>query len=117
MLCNARFDTDTNNFIQLKGLFKGTGNRFKICLLYVNEGNSFVMYNNMNWELRSHVTCKEINVTNYLKCNICDHKETYNGKRVGNYLVGFRSRFNHMLVIAGQVLPLVNFPYTYITVP
>ena len=48
----------------------------------------------MKWELRSHVTCKEINVIYCLKCNMCYHKETYNGKTVGNYVVGFRSWFN-----------------------
>ena len=47
LLSKARFNTDTNNFIQLKGLFKCTDKRCKICLLYVNEGNSFVMSNNM----------------------------------------------------------------------
>ena len=94
MLCNARFNTETNNFIQLKGLFKCTDNRCKICLLYVNEGNIFVMYNNMKWELRSHVTYWDVNVMYYLKCNMCDHKGRYIGKTVGNYVVGFKSRIN-----------------------
>ena len=61
-LPKSRFSNDTNNFIQLKELFKCTDKRFKICLLYVNEGNSFVMSNNMKWELRSHVTCRECNI-------------------------------------------------------
>ena len=73
LLSKARFNTDTNNFIQLKGLFKCTDKRCKICLLYVNEGNSFVMSNNMRWELRSHVTCRDINVIYYLKCNMCKY--------------------------------------------
>ena len=85
------------------------------CLLYVNEGNSFVMFNNMRWELCSHVTCRDINVIYYLKCNMCDHKETCIGKTSGDNVVGFKSRIS-ILVIVEQVFPLVNFPYTYITV-
>ena len=46
-------------------------------LLYVNEDNSFVMSNNMRWELRSHVTCRDMNVIYYLEYNICEHKVTY----------------------------------------
>ena len=75
VLSNARFNTDTN--IQPKGLFKRTDKRCKICLLYINEGNNFVMYNNMRWEFRSHLICRGINVIYYLKCNMCDHKETF----------------------------------------
>ena len=29
-----------------------------------------------------------------LKCNMCDHKETYIGKTVGNNGVGFKDRIN-----------------------
>ena len=48
----------------------------------------------MRWELCSHATCKEINVIYYLKCSMCDHKETYNWKTVGSNVVGSKSRFN-----------------------
>ena len=78
LFSKARLNTDTNNFIQLKRLFKCTDKRCKICFLYVNEGNSFVMSNNMRWELRSHVTCRDIDIINYLECIMCDHKEMYN---------------------------------------
>ena len=44
--------------------------------------------------LHSHVTCRDINVIYYLKCNMCDHKETYIGKTVSNNAVGFKSRIN-----------------------
>ena len=94
-LSNARFNTDTNNFMQPNGLFKGTDKRYKIFSLYVNEGNSFVMCNNnMTWELRSHVTCRDINVIYYSKCNMCHHKETYIGKTAGDNVVGFKSRIS-----------------------
>ena len=64
-----------------KRIFKCTDKR--CCSLYVNEGNSFVMSNNMRWGLRSNEICRDINVIYYLKCNMCDHKETYIGKTVG----------------------------------
>ena len=48
----------------------------------------------MRWELRSHVTCRDINEIYYLKCNICDHKETYIGKTVDNNVVGCKSKIN-----------------------
>ena len=116
LLSKARFNTDTNNFIQLKGLFKCTDKRFKICLLYLNEGNSFVMSNIMRWELHSHVTCRDIDVIYYLKCNMCDHKETYIGKWLAIMLFVLKAELISILVIVEQLLPLVNFPYTYITV-
>ena len=54
----------------------------------MNEGNSFVMSNNMRWGLRSHVTFRDKNVIYYLKCNMCEHKETCIGKTVGD-VIGF----------------------------
>ena len=94
LLSKAIFNTDTNNFIQPKGLFKCTDKRCKIYSLYVNEDNSFVMSNNMRWELRSHVTYRDINVIYYLKCSMCDHKEMYAGKTVGDNVVAFECRIN-----------------------
>ena len=48
------------------------------------------MSNNMRWELRSHVTYRDVNVIYYLKCNMCDCKETHFGKTVGDNVVGFK---------------------------
>ena len=42
----------------------------------------------------SRVICRDINVIYYLKCSICDHKETYIGKLVGKNVVGFIGRIN-----------------------
>ena len=50
----ARFNTGTNNFIQLKGLFKCAGKRCKICSLCVGKDNSFVVSNN---EMGTTFTC------------------------------------------------------------
>ena len=75
------------------------------------------MSNNMRWELRSQVTCRDINVIYYLKCNMRDHKETHIGKRLVIMLLVLKAELICILVIVEQVLPLVNFPHTYITVP
>ena len=113
MLSKVRFNTDTNIFIQLKGLFKYTDKRFKICLLHVNEDNSLVMTNNVKWELRSHVTCRDINV-NVICVTI---KKCILEKRLVIRLLVLKAESISTLVIEEQVFPLVNFPYTYITVP
>ena len=79
LLIRAKFDTKINNFGQQNGLFK--------CLtLYIVEGHNF----GMRWELRSHVTCRSINIIYYLKCNKCSKKETYTG-RTGANIAGFKS--------------------------
>ena len=44
--------------------------------------------------MRSHATCKSINMIYYLKCNICKQKETYIGKNAGDNIIGFKSRMN-----------------------
>ena len=113
LLSKVRFNTDTNIFIQLKGLFKYTDKRFKICLLHVNEDNSLVMTNNVKWELRSHVTCRDINV-NVICVTI---KKCILEKRLVIRLLVLKAESISTLVIEEQVFPLVNFPYTYITVP
>ena len=54
----------------------------------------------MRWELRSHITRRDINVIYYLKCNyymllkMCDHKEAHTGKAVGDNVFGFKSRIS-----------------------
>ena len=48
---------------------------------------------------------------------MCDHKEMYIVKTVCDDVVGVKVELISILVIVEQVLPLVNFRYTYITVP
>ena len=68
--------------------------RCKICSMYILEGHSFIMSNNMRWDLRSHVNCRSINIIYYLKWNMCKKKETYVGKTVGDNIVRFISKMN-----------------------
>ena len=67
--------------------------RCKNFSLYIVEGHNFIMSNNMRWELRSHVTCRSINII-YLKFSMCKKKVTYIGKTVGDNSVGVKSRMN-----------------------
>ena len=68
--------------------------RDKRCSMYILEGHSLIMSNNMKWELRSHVTCRSINIIYYLKWNMCKKKETYVRKTVGDKIVRFKSKMN-----------------------
>ena len=99
LLSKARFNTDINNVIQLKALFKCTDKRWTICVLYVNKGNSF---NNLRWELRSHVTSNDINVIYYSKCVYW--------KNGWQYVVGFKSRINQRISDCRTGISTGKFP-------
>ena len=115
LLSKARFNTDTNNFIQPKGLFKCTDKGCKICSLYVSEDNSLVISNNMSWKLCSRVTCRDINVIYYLICVTI--KKLMLEKRLALMLLVLKAESISTLMIVEQVFPHVNFPYTYTIVP
>ena len=113
LLHEATFDSDTNNLIRSKGIFKWTDNPCKICLFYVNGDSSFVMSNNVRQEPRLHpLTCRDINVISYLKCNMCHHKETHIRKTVGDNFVGFKSRIKQHISDCGTDISTCKFPYT-----
>ena len=69
-----------------------------------------VMSNNMRWELLSHVTCRDISLIYYLKCNMCDHKETYIRKTVGDNVVGLKSRTNQHISDCRTCYSTSKFP-------
>ena len=64
----------------------------------------------MRWELRSHVTYRDINVKYHLKYNMYDYKETYNGKTVGDNVVGFKSRINQHISDCRKGISNCKFP-------
>ena len=68
------------------------------------------MSNNMRWKLGSDVTCRDINVIYDLKCNMCDHKETYMVKTVGENVVGFKSRINQDISDCRTDITIWKFP-------
>ena len=91
LLTRARFNTEINAFRQQNGFFKCIYKRCKICSLYITERHSFIMLNNMRWELRSHFTYRSVNIIYCFKCNMSKKKESYIGKSVGDTIVGFIS--------------------------
>ena len=82
--------------IVTNGIFKCQDARCKLCRLYIVECDSFIMSNNEQWEIRSHITCNSENVIYYLKCASCQFTETYIGKtvemrsRMNNHITGCR---------------------------
>ena len=102
--------TEIYAFGKQNGLFKCIDKRCKICSLYIVEGHNFIMSNNMRWELRSHVTCRSINIIYYLRCNMCEKKETYIGKTVGDNIVGFKSKMNQHISDSSTGVSTCKFP-------
>ena len=80
----------------LPKVVKCSDKRCKICKLYIQDDISFKMSNGKIWELRCEVGCNTPNIIYYLKCNFCDHYETYSGKtddtrlRLNNHISGCR---------------------------
>ena len=99
-----------NAFGQQNGHFKCIDKRCKICSLYIIEGHSFIMSNNMRWELRLHVTCRSINIIYYLKYNMCKKKEIYIGKTVGDNIVEFKSRMDQHISDSRTGVSTFEFP-------
>ena len=92
-LSNAGFicnDKNSNN-----GLYKCSDNRCKICSLYVQACNSFVVANGDTWEIKCHLHCNSLNIIYHLLCNGCNY-ESYTGKtddtreRTNNHITGCR---------------------------
>ena len=94
LLTRGRFNTEINVFGKQNVLFKCIDKRCQICSLYSVEGHNFIILNNMRWELRSHVTCRSINIFYYLKYNMCKKKESYIRKTDGDNIAGLKSRMN-----------------------
>ena len=66
------------------------------------------MPNNMRWELRSYVFCKDINIIYYLKCNV--YKKAYIGKMARNNFVDFKIRINQHISHFRTGISICNFP-------
>jgi hypothetical protein len=83
--------TNANEDDTLKptGLHKCSHPRCKICLLYIQEGDSFVTANGTTWIVRCYADCKSRNVLYYLKCCFCNGDTSYTGKTDN-----FRNRTN-----------------------
>ena len=110
LLNRAKFNTEINIFGQQNGLFKCIDKDWKIFSLYIAEGHSFIMSNNVRWELRPCVPCRLINLIYYLKCNMCKKKETFIRWTVGDNIVGFKSRMKQHISDSRMGVSTCKFP-------
>ena len=78
-----------------QGLFKCQDIRCKLCQLYIQEGDRFIMSNNQEWIIKCKITCRSANVIYYLKCINCN--TSYIGKtnnlrlRMNNHISSCKS--------------------------
>ena len=61
---------------------------------YVHEINKFIMSNDQILEIRSEIDCHSVNDIYYLKCKMCNEKETYIEKTLGHNTKGFKVTTN-----------------------
>ena len=52
------------------------------------------MSNGQVWEIQREIDCHSVNIICYLKCKMCNEKETYIGKTKGDNTKGFKVRIN-----------------------
>ena len=92
-LASSRFISNFKN-IRQPGTYKCSDKRCKICQNYLNEIKEFTISNCQIWEIRREIDCDSVNVIYYLKCKMCNEKETYIGKTIGDNTKGFKVRIN-----------------------
>ena len=96
LLTKSNFTSSSEQSRTIGGLFKCKSNKCIICKSYIQECQFFVTSNGKTWEIKSHITCNSKNVIYFLKCNMCDGRETYIGKtnnlrlRTNNHITSCR---------------------------
>ena len=65
-----------------------------ICQNYLNETEKFTMSNGQVWKILRELDCHSVNVKHYLKCKMCNEKETYVGKTIEDNAEKFKVRIN-----------------------
>ena len=58
------------------GLFKCNRPNCKLCILYIQEGDSFITAKGATWYVKCYADCHSLNVVYYLKCNFCSGENT-----------------------------------------
>ena len=77
-LSKSKFNTSVVAKEQ-NGIYKCKDKRCLICKNYLQECTSFITSNNVEWHVKSHITCHSKCVIYFLKCLSC-HVTTYTGK-------------------------------------
>ena len=65
-----------------------------MCQNYLNETNKFRKPNGHVWESGREIDCHSVNVIYYLKCKMCNEKQIYIGKTIGDNRKRFKVRIN-----------------------
>ena len=74
--------------------YKCSDKRCKMFQNYLNETNKFTMPNDRAWKIHREIDCHSVNVIYCLKCKMCNEKETYIGKTIGDNTNRFKVRIN-----------------------
>ena len=61
---------------------------------YLHEANKFTMLNGQDLEIRSEIDCHSVDAIYYLKCKMCNEKETYIGKTKRDNTKPFKVKIN-----------------------
>ena len=86
---SPRFISNFKN-IREPGTYKCSDERCKVYQNYLNETNKFTMPNGKVWGIRREIDCHSVNIIFCLKCNMCNEKETYIAKIIGDNTKGFK---------------------------
>ena len=92
-LTSSRFISSFKN-IRKPGTYKYSEKRFKTCQNYLGETNKFAMSNSQDLEIHSEIDCHSVDAIYYLKCKMCNEKETYIGKTKGDNTNQLKVRIN-----------------------
>ena len=93
-MTSSKFISNVKN-IRKPGTYKCNDKRCEVCQNYLNETNKSKMSFGQVWEI--HREIESLNVTYYLKCEMCNEKETYIGKTIGENTKGFKVRANQQI--------------------
>ena len=77
---------------------------------YVHETNKFIMSNGQILEIRREIDCHSVNHIYYLKCKLCNEKETYIDKTLGDNTKGFKVTINQHIFDCETEISASEFP-------
>ena len=108
-LTSSRFILNLKN-IRKPGTYNCNDKRCEICQNYLYETNKFTISYGEVWEIRKKIDCHSVNVIYYLKCKMCNQKETYIRKTIGDSPKWFEVRINQHISDSKTGDSTCNFP-------
>ena len=68
------------------------------------------MSNDQIWEIHEEIDCHSVNVIYYGNCKICNEKQAYIGKAVGENAKGFKVRISQRISDSKTRVSTCKFP-------